>query len=826
MGGRVREVPKYGFKVRLDHEYPEKWSQKLRPKFKQTIQMMPLAVRYVFYYTNVSRYGRPVLMDYFNMRHGQQIYGVPIGGLGGGSIGRGFRGEFCRYALLPGLYSYHVIPANQFILTVRDVNGNTIYNQVLSTKTKPKHLRSWKWGFEGNKASYTGLYPRSWTTYEVEELGLKLTCRQVSPVIPHDYKDSSLPCAVFVWDVVNSSNRDLRIAITFTFQSGCGSKEDAQGDKWTEFFELDESRGTMIHQEFRGMPCTYAISSRTRRDDVGVTRMIGFDPRGNGAVLWQRLQNAGRFDESAEPRISSKTRKPIATAVCADTLVKAGSSGLLEFSLAWHMPKIQFFFKKKDHLRYYTQFFSGENTGPEICRYALSQYERWEDEIERWQKSVLEDPDLPDWYKSAIFNELYFVSDGGSLWLSTDESNELQPDDPRRRYGRFAYLEGHEYRMYNTYDVHFYAAFALAQLWPNLEACIQYEFRDSVHAEDQQRLQGLYDGSKRHRKVKGSVPHDIGDPGEEPFDLINAYPIHDVSQWRDLNSKFVLSCYRMYFFNRNLEQLRDFWSTIKLVLEHSLTFDEDNDGLIENGGFPDQTYDCWVMSGPSAYCGGLWIAALHCAVKIAELLGESEDEARYKGILDRGKVAFQDKLWNGKYYNFDCGKDESKLSIMSDQLCGHWLLRACGFSYEVFPQDRVRSSLETVFQNNVMKYKNGQQGAVNGFSPTGSIDYSCIQSEEMWTGVAYGLAALLIHEGMIEEAFRTAEGVYRTVYEKIGMGFETPEALYEHKVYRAIGYMRPLSIWAMQHAWTMRKALDPVVDANDGMTEINLTLSS
>jgi non-lysosomal glucosylceramidase len=59
---------------------------------------------------------------------------------------------------------------------------------------------------------------------------------------------------------------------------------------------------------------------------------------------------------------------------------------------------------------------------------------------------------------------------------------------------------------------------------------------------------------------------------------------------------------------------------------------------------------------------------------------------------------------------------------------------------------------------------------------------------------------------MIEEAFRTAEGVYRTVYEKIGMGFETPEALYEQKFYRAIGYMRPLSIWAMHHAWTMRKA--------------------
>ena len=31
------------------------------------------------------------------------------------------------------------------------------------------------------------------------------------------------------------------------------------------------------------------------------------------------------------------------------------------------------------------------------------------------------------------------------------------------------YLEGHEYRMYNTYDVHFYASFALIDLWPKLQ---------------------------------------------------------------------------------------------------------------------------------------------------------------------------------------------------------------------------------------------------------------------------------------------------------------------------------------------------------------------
>lgn len=60
---------------------------------------------------------------------------------------------------------------------------------------------------------------------------------------------------------------------------------------------------------------------------------------------------------------------------------------------------------------------------------------------------------------------------------------------------------------------------------------------------------------------------------------------------------------------------------------------------------------------------------------------------------------------------------------------------------------------------------------------------------------------------MFEEGFQTAGGLYKTLSERIGMNFETPEALYTEKHYRAIGYMRPLSIWSMQVAWERRKAL-------------------
>jgi len=35
----------------------------------------------------------------------------------------------------------------------------------------------------------------------------------------------------------------------------------------------------------------------------------------------------------------------------------------------------------------------------------------------------------------------------------------------------------------------------------------------------------------------------------------------------------------------------------QVLIERSLAWDKDNDGLIENGGFADQTFDAWIVYG-------------------------------------------------------------------------------------------------------------------------------------------------------------------------------------------------------------------------------------
>ena len=45
----------------------------------------------------------------------------------------------------------------------------------------------------------------------------------------------------------------------------------------------------------------------------------------------------------------------------------------------------------------------------------------------------------------------------------------------------------------------------------------------------------------------------------------------------------------------------------------------------------------------------MWLAALRLTVEMAKILEDSENEKKYSEILDKGKAAFEKKLWNGKF---------------------------------------------------------------------------------------------------------------------------------------------------------------------------------
>ena len=731
--------------------------------------------------------------------------GAPLGGIGAGTIGRTFRGDFARWHLDIGRHRYEPLPANMFSLFMQKREERVV--QVLWTEAPATFLSTWRWHYPVGAGTYAALYPRSWFLYDWEMFPARAAVEQFSPIIPHNYKESSYPVAVFLWRVENPSDEPVTVGILFTWQNmlGRGWDRDLQGGHVNEARAEDIAGermvGVVLHdgreEVSEGWQGSFAIAAR-EEDGVRVTYRTRFRADGDGQDIWEDFASDGALDNVDETH-PSHMGEIIAAGLAVTVEVQPGERRNIPMVLAWDLPIAQFGSGDKWYRRY-TAFFgtSGRNAWA-IAREGLLHYREWRQAIEAWQRPILDDPSSPTWYKTALFNELYFVADGGTAWVIGPVGSAPVPDD----LGHFAQIECYDYPYYETLDVRFYGSFPLLMLWPELERRVMRDFISTVLAEDPRPRRIVSNGASAPRKVKGAVPHDLGMPSEAPFRLTNAYDWQDANVWKDLNSKFVLLLYRDYVVTGDKSLVQDGWDAVKAALDYLKAFDRDGDGLPENDGIPDQTFDTWPMKGASAYCGGLWLAALEAAQCMAILVGDENAHKQYVDWFRQGRAAYERQLWNGRYYRYDTESPYAE-SIMADQLAGQWYADVCGLP-PIVPATHVRSVLETVYHANVLGFQKGEMGAVNGVQADGAPYTDSNQAKEVWTGVTYALAAFMLHREMDEAAWRTAWGVYRMTYER-GLWFRTPEAWDKEGNFRASMYMRPGAIWAMEYARASRRS--------------------
>ncbi|KAJ8768107.1 hypothetical protein K2173_021047 [Erythroxylum novogranatense] len=842
-------------------------------KWKEALAMAPIGIRIWRLLRDEATKGGPFINP-FAKRYMTSCHGVPLGGVGSGSIGRSYRGEFQRWQLFPRICEEKPILANQFSVFISRSNGKK-YSSVLCPRSPEvvddpavSGIGSWDWNLKGHNSKYHGLFPRAWTIYEGEpDPELKIVCRQISPIIPHNYKESSFPVSVFTFVLYNSGTTDANVSLLFTWTNSVGGVSEFSGQHVNSKRIMKDGVHCVLlhHKTANGVsPVTFAIAAQGKHG-VNVSECPCFIISGNSEGItardmWNEMKQHGSFDnlKSAEIAMPSKPGSSIGAAIACSVTVPPDASRHATFSLAWDCPEVNFI-GGRTYQRRYTKFYNSRDAAADIAYDAILEHQHWETQVEAWQRPILEDKNLPEWYPVTLFNELYFLNSGGTIWtdgappvhtlvsiegrkFSLDRSelgmkglingtsqrdtavnilgrmasmldqihtpaalnsafgtNLLQEGE--ENIGQFLYLEGIEYHMWNTYDVHFYASFALIMLFPKLQLSIQRDFAAAVTMHDPSKMQLLHDGQWVQRKVLGAVPHDIGI--NDPWFEVNAYPLYNTDRWKDLNPKFVLQVYRDVVATGDKKFAEAVWPSVYMAMAFMDQFDRDGDGMIENDGFPDQTYDTWSVSGVSAYSGGLWVAALQAASALARELGDKDSEDYFWFRFQKAKAVYG-KLWNGSYFNYDNSKGRNSSSIQADQLAGQWYARACGL-LPIVDEDKAKCALEKVYNYNVLKVKDGKRGAVNGMLPDGNVDLSSMQSREIWSGVTYAVAATMIHEELTDMAFHTASGVYEAAWSEAGLGysFQTPEGWNTDDQYRSVCYMRPLAIWAMQ--WALSK---------------------
>ncbi|PUZ44201.1 hypothetical protein GQ55_8G070400 [Panicum hallii var. hallii] len=813
--------------------------------------------------------GRTAVIDPMKKRIAKSGQGVPLGGIGAGSIGRSYTGNFQRWQLFPGTCEDKPVLANQFSAFISRQDGRK-YSTVLhpGKPDLPKGsdisgIGSWDWNMTGQHSTYHALYPRAWTVYDGEpDPELNIVCRQISPIIPHNYQQSSYPAAVFTFTVTNSGHTAADVTLLFTWANSVGGKSDLTGyHSNSSMIEKDGVHGILLHHRTADgqPPITFAIAAQ-EKEDIHISECPYFVISGSSdgftaKDMWNSVKEHGSFDhlDPIKTSMCSKPGSSIGAAIAASLKIAPKATQDVSFSLAWACPEVKFSSGKTYHRRY-TKFYGTDvDSAASLAHDAILEHTSWERLIEDWQDPILQDKRFPAWYPVTLFNELYYLNAGGTIWtdglppiqsltgiggkkfsldmLNDDDVNEMVQQNNtasdilnrmasvlermhasiasnsamgttllngEENIGQFLYLEGIEYYMWNTYDVHFYASFSLVMLFPKLQLSVQRDFAAAVMMHDPEKLRILHDGKWAARKVLGAVPHDLG--LYDPWFKVNAYTLYNTDRWKDLNPKFVLQVYRDVVATGDKSFARAVWPSVYMAMAYMEQFDKDKDGMIENEDFPDQTYDVWSMAGISAYCGGLWVAALQAASALAREVGDKASEKLFWDKYEKAKSVYS-KLWNGSYFNYDDGDNKTSTSIHADQLAGQWYAKACGL-YPIVDKDKAQSALEKIYSFNVMKFKDGTRGAMNGMWPDGTLDMSAMQSREIWPGVTYALAATMIQEGMVEQGFKTAEGIYHAAWSPEGLGysFQTPEAWNNDGEYRSLCYMRPLAIWAIQWA--------------------------
>ena len=276
----------------------------------------------------------------------------------------------------------------------------------------------------------------------------------------------------------------------------------------------------------------------------------------------------------------------------------------------------------------------------------------------------------------------------------------------------------------------------------------------------------------------------------------------------------MVQVYRDWLISGDTDWLRKMWPKTRKAIEFAWKYwDADKDGVME--GMQHNTYDI-EFYGPNTICGSLYLAALRAAARMAGVLGDERKADEYRNLAEKGSAWTDRHLFNGEYYEQQVRpeahrawpkryRDQAEAhpkedrfpwpawqygkGCMSDQLIGQWMARLFGLGYLYDPK-KVRQTLASILKYNWRPDLHGhagtariyatqdEAGLVVGTWPRGGRPgYAMYFSDEVWCGMEYDVASLMICEGMLEEglavtlaARRRYDGTRRNPWDEIECG--------------------------------------------------------
>ncbi len=478
-------------------------------------------------------------------------------------------------------------------------------------------------------------------------------------------------------------------------------------------------------------------ATRTPLDAQEDFGSLGLALMGDGANAFARSQLAGEPAEAVFADATATSAEAVLPfgrkligAVGRKLTLAPGAQGEATFVMAWFFPGLRrrSLGPLQDIAKLRRAYASRFQSAADVARYLARDFERLAGQTRRWHQTWY-DSTLPYWFLDRTFAPI--------CTLAT--STCYQFDN-----GRFYAFEG-VYCCQGTCQHVWNYAQSVARIFPELERDLRErtDFGTAWHE----------DGATDYRgECARHVAHD-GQCG------------------------VILRAWREYQMSPDDRYLRATWPRIRKSIEFMIGLDGDENGLLEGEQY--NTLDA-AWFGPMAWISSFYVAALRAGEAMAREVGDVAFAERCHRIAERGAEQIVQQLYNGEYFIHKPDPKHPQATNTNDgchidQLMGQaWVLQV-GLPRVVAAKE-TRSALEAIWKYNftpdVGPFRNasaikggrwyamaGEGGVVMTTFPRGGVEQATGKGgfgyyfNEVWTGQEHQLAAHMIWEGMVEQAF-------------------------------------------------------------------------
>ncbi|MFA6239719.1 MAG: GH116 family glycosyl hydrolase [Candidatus Hydrogenedentales bacterium] len=683
-----------------------------------------------------------------------QTAGVPLGGIGAGSMELGRDGRFRNITINNNRTAADRIDVSGgAFLALRAACRGKVQTRILQPDVAlpfaeagivPQFTTSEQLGWRG-------LYPSS--NYRLEEglFPLEVSMTALSPIIPYDDQASALPVIFLSFYINNPSDVSYEVSALVNWENLCGctrnSFPERRGpirpvvvkDERPKLKQPTEEEGTEEDPRMAGLEFGFRGDIRSnaegnycllakQQQDVAVT-VMGWnerDPR-ELDVLWGQFHYDGRLSNKI-----SRSEESHSGAVCStfDLPPKKGRS--LVYVFAWYCPVFEA--GGLDQGNGYTNKFEDSIA---VATQALTYYRYYFKAVDDWHNRILSSS-LPRWMSRMLINNNYVFSTNAILTKGNDFSLMESPENP----------------MTGAMDRRFYGSIGTQLFFPRLddgELALVSRFKDDSAPG---RIYRYLGESCLHQPTHGSAPGEL----------------------IDVNIKYILMVYRNYITTGRRFIVDHIFPRAHQAMEHVLSCDRDHDGLPEQKGVS-STYDGWEINGVSSYAGSLWIAALRAFSRLCRKLGHKDEAAKWDEVLLRAMKSFEEKLWyeEGGYYRlaWDAaapeGRPQEDNTCFSGQLAGQWYADYLCLG-ALFPPDHIKRALAAICRLNEKK-----TGLASGSTPEGESITSIASAEAAWPSFDTAqFACLLIRHGYPDRGIYSVQKAYKNIHGRRGRTFNQP----------------------------------------------------